>query len=82
MVRHSQVQKCLQINSKPLHLSSYEILLTDYLMPSDQRNPITTRAMGSISSLVNVASSQDVPFRQPLQLQCSHHGSTKAYLCS
>ena len=38
--------------------------------------------MGLISSLLNVASSQDVPFHQPLQLQCSHHGSTKAYLCS
>jgi len=25
---------------------------------------------------------RDVPFRQPLQLQYSHHGSTKAYLCS
>jgi len=56
--------------------------LTDYLMPSDKRNSITTKAMGLISSLFNVASSRDVPFCQPLQLQCSHHGSTKAYLCS
>ena len=58
------------------------IWLTDYLMPSDKHNSITTRAMGLISSLFNVASSRDVPFCQPLQLQYSHHGSTKAYLCS
>ena len=38
--------------------------------------------MGFISSLFNIASSRDVPFRQPLQLQCSHHGSTKAYYFS
>jgi len=38
--------------------------------------------MDLISSLFNVASSRDVPFHQPLQLQCLHHGSTKAYLCS
>ena len=55
--------------------------LSDFLMPSDKRNSITTRAMGSISSLFNIASSQGVPFCQPLQLQYSHHGSTKAYLC-
>ena len=65
-------------------LTDYLTYLTDYLMPSDKRNSITTRAMGSISSLFNIASSRDVPFRQPLvlQLQYSHHGSTKAYLCS
>jgi len=51
-------------------------------MPSDKRNSITTKAMGLISSLFNIASSRDVPFRQPLQLQFLHHGSTKAYLCS
>ena len=56
-------------------------LLTDYLMPSDKRNLITTWAMGSISSLFKVTSSRDVPFRQPLQLQYSHRGSTKAYPC-
>ena len=50
-------------------------------MPSDKRNSITAKAMGLISSLFNVASSRDVPFRQPLQLQSSHHGFTKAYLC-
>ena len=51
-------------------------------MPSDKRNSITAKAMGLISSLFNVASSWDVPFCQPLHLQCSRHGSTKAYLCS
>ena len=51
-------------------------------MPSDKRNSITTKAISLISSLFNVASSQDVPFCQPLQIQCSYHGSTKAYLCS
>ena len=51
-------------------------------MPSDKRNLITAIATGLISSLFNVASSGDVPFRQPKQLQCLHHGSTKAYLCS
>jgi len=40
------------------------------------------KATGLISSLLNIASSGDVPFRQPQQLQCLHHGSTKAYLCS
>jgi len=31
-------------------------------MPSDKHNSITTKAMGLISSLFNIASSQDVPF--------------------
>jgi len=52
------------------------------LMRSDKRNSITIKAIGLISSLFNVASPQDVRFRQPLQLQCSYHGSTKAHLCS
>ena len=30
----------------------------------------------------NVTSSRDMPFCQRQQLQCLHHGSTKAYLCS
>ena len=51
-------------------------------MPSDKRNSITAKAMGLISSLFNIALSQDVLFCQPLQLQCLHCGSTKAYLCS
>jgi len=43
---------------------------------------ILATATGLISSLFNVASSQDVPFHQLQQLQCLHHGSNKAYLCS
>jgi len=56
-------------------------LLTIWPMPSDKHNSITAKAMGLISSLFNVASSRDVPFCQLLQLQCSHHGSTKVLLC-
>ena len=51
-------------------------------MSLDKCNSITAKAIGLISSLFNVASSGDVPFCQPLQLQCSYHGSTKAHLCS
>jgi len=51
-------------------------------MPSDKRKSITTMAMVLIFVLYNVASSQDVPFHQPQQLQRLHHGSTKAHLCS
>jgi len=36
---------------------------------------------GLISSLILVASSRDVPFHQLQQIQCLHHGSTKANLC-
>ena len=61
---------------------STEWLTIWWLMPSDKCHSITAKAMDLISSLSNVASFWDVPFRQPLQLQCSHHGSTKAYLCS
>ena len=50
-------------------------------MPSSKRNSITAKAMGLIFALFNVASSRDVPFRQPLQLECLHHGFTKAHLC-
>ena len=56
--------------------------LTIWLMPSDKRNSMTAKAMGLIYSLSNIALSRDVSFRQPLQFHCSHHGSTKAYLCS
>ena len=76
----------LQWNFKNFLLNRFfywlTILLSDYLMPSDKHNSITAKAMGSISSLFNVALSREVPFCQPLQLQCLHHGSTKAYLCS
>ena len=40
------------------------------------------KATGLISSLFNVASSQDMIFRQLQQLQWFHRGSTKAYHCS
>jgi len=50
-------------------------------MPSDEHNSIMTVATGLISSLFKVPSSGDVPFRQPKQLQCLHHGCTKAHLC-
>ena len=44
-------------------------------MPSDKRNSRTARARDLISSLINIASSRDVPFHQPQQLQCLHHGA-------
>ena len=37
---------------------------------------------GLISSLINITLSQDIPICQLQQLQCLHHGSTQAYLCS
>jgi len=51
-------------------------------MPSDKCNLIMAKALGFISSLFNVTSSGDEPFHQLQQLQCLHHGSTEAYLCS
>ena len=45
-------------------------------------NLIITITKASISSLFNVASSGDMPFHQPQQLQCLHHGSTKAHFFS
>jgi len=57
-------------------------LLTNLLTPPDKRNLITTEATGLISLLIDVASSQDVPFRQPQQLQCTYHGTTAVFLCS
>ena len=54
-------------------------------MPSDKRNLIMAIATTLISSLFNLTSSRDVPFRQPQQLQCSHHGSSKiifVFLCT
>jgi len=44
--------------------------------------PMTTKAIGLISSLFNVTLSRDVPFYQPLQLQCSYYGSTELALFS
>jgi len=38
--------------------------------------------IGLIFAPLGIASSQDVPFHQPQQLQCLHHGFTEAYVCS
>jgi len=51
----------------------------NWLMLSDKHNSIMGKARSLISLLVT--SSGDVPFCQLQQLQCLHHGSTKAYLC-
>ena len=45
------------------------------LMSSDKHNSRMARARDLISSLINVASSRDVPFHQLQQLQCLHHGA-------
>jgi len=45
-------------------------------MPSDKHNLRMARGRDLISSLINVASSREVPFHQPQQLQCLHHGAT------
>ena len=45
-------------------------------MPSDKHNLRMARDRDLISSLINVTSSQDVPFHQPQLLQCLHHGVT------
>ena len=44
-------------------------------MLSDKHNSRTARTRDLISSLINVTSSQDVPFHQPQLLQCLHHGA-------
>ena len=50
--------------------------LTYLLTPSDKHNSRTAWARDLISSLINVASSWDLSFHQPQQLQCLHHGTT------
>ena len=45
-------------------------------MPSDKHNSKTAGARDLISSLINIASARDVPFHQPKQLKCLHHGVT------
>jgi len=49
------------------------------LMLSDKHN---SRVRDSISSLINVTLSQDMPFHQPQLLQCLHHGATFVPLCA
>ena len=62
-----------------MHLTEYSTYL---LMPSDKHNLRTARATDLISLLINVASSWDMPFHQPQQLQCLHHGATLAPICA
>ena len=50
-------------------------------MASGKRNLITTKAMGLIFSLSDIASSRDVPFGIPQYVQCMHHGLTFVLLC-
>ena len=51
-------------------------------MPPEKHNSTMNRAAaGLISSLVDVALSQDVLFRQPQQLKCMYHGLTFTLLC-
>ena len=45
-------------------------------MPSDKRNLITTKAMGLILSLFDIASARQVPFGIPQYAQCILHGIT------
>ena len=77
------LNRCIKLlwNFKNFLFNTFFCWLTDWLMPSDKRNSIMAITTGLISSLFNVASSRDVPLRQPQQLQCSHHGFTKNYLC-
>jgi len=51
-------------------------------MPSDEHNLRTAKAAGLIYLLINAASSRDVPFHQPQQLQCLHHGATFVLVCA
>ena len=51
-------------------------------MPSDKHNSITTKTMGLIFSLFDIASSQDVPFGIPQYVQYTHHGLTVDLLCA
>ena len=48
------------------------------LMLSDKHN---SRVRDSISSLINVTLSQDMPFHLPQLLHCLHHGATFVPLC-
>jgi len=45
-------------------------------MPSNKRNSTMERAMGLISSPLNVDSSRNVPFHQPEYIQYMFHGLT------
>ena len=49
-------------------------------MPLAKHNSTTERITGLISSLLNIALSQDLPFRQPQKLQYTWH-TTCVLLC-
>jgi len=51
-------------------------------MPSAKHNSTMQRATGLISSLLDVASSQDVPFCELQQLHSMHHGAIFAFSVS
>ena len=45
-------------------------------MSSAKHNSTMEKAMGLISSLLNITSSQSMPFHQPQYVQCTYHGLT------
>ena len=51
-------------------------------MFSDKYNSRMAKAKDLISSLINIALFQDVPFHQLQQLQCLHHDATVKPLCA
>jgi len=51
-------------------------------MPSEKHSLRTARAIDLISSLINTASSRDVPFHKPQRLQSLYHGATFELLCA
>ena len=67
------IYKILKFQNFQIFLSDW---LTDLLMPSDKHNSRTARARDLVSLPINIASSQDVSFHQPQELQCLHHGAT------
>ena len=82
LVRHSQAQNCLQISPNPfLEVTKFKKFYFS-LMPSAKHNSTMESATGLIFSLLNIASSRDVPFCQPGQPHSKHYGSTFVLLCS
>ena len=84
----STLNLCIKVlwNFKNFLFNRFFYWMTDYptdwfLQTSITRKPLRLY-MGLISSLFNVTLSWDMPFCQPHQLQCLHHDSTTAYLCS
>jgi len=49
-------------------------------MPSAKHNSKMERATGLISSLLDVASSRDMPFCQPQQPHSKHHGVLSSFV--